>query len=141
MPGAANAEQKMTNRTASLVMMFIMALGASAVLMAILLWLLDGANAGGPWLLPVLAAGCQAAVLFLGRHHILSPGATASASRAAVTILIMVASTLAVAVAVVGGVRWLLGSVKGAPVVLFAVWFALLWMMVQRQARWPRTVR
>lgn len=131
----------MTNRTASLVMMFIMALVATAVLMAGLLRLLDGATASGPWLLPVLAAGCQAVVLFLGRHHILSPVCAASAGRAAITILMMVALTLAGAVAVVGGVRWLLGSVKGAPILLFAVWFVLLWMMVQRQARRPRTVR
>lgn len=131
----------MTNRTASLAMMFIMALVSTAVLMAVLLWILDGRAAGGPWLLPVLAASCQVTVLFLGRHHVLTPDAAASAARAATTILVMVGSTLAASLVVVGGVRWLLGSVKGAPIVLFVVWFVLLRMLVQRQAHWPRPIR
>lgn len=129
----------MTSRTASLLMLFVAALIATGVLLAVTVRVLEGSSASGPWLAPFIAVTCQATTLYLGRRFILPYRMAVSAARSAVTIVAMVASTMAIAAGVGWVVERTIGWVIASPVFTLALWFVLLWGAVSRQRNWnPR---
>jgi hypothetical protein len=126
----------MTNRTASLLMLFVAALMTTAVLLALIIGAIDSVEAAGPWLAPLVAVVCQTGMLYLGRRFILSPAFTTSASRAAFTILPLVIVTLLGAYAVGWSLRWAVERAVAAPALTLILWFALLSAAVNRQHNW-----
>jgi hypothetical protein len=131
----------MTNRTASLLMLFVVALGSAGVLLAMAVAALDRTAVSGPWLAPVVAGACQAVVLYLGRGYILPDAVAQRPGRAAVTIVSMVALTLAAAVGAVWTMRWASGVGAGASTLTLVVWFSLLWCAMQHQQKWHRPLK
>ena len=120
----------MTNQTMSLALAFAVAVGATGVLMAVAVQVLDGTGVAGPWLLPVVAGLTQCGVLWLGRRYILSPAITNATPRAAAVIITAVTLTMAVVAVVAWTVRAWLGPPPAA--LLIALWFALLWFVLLR---------
>jgi hypothetical protein len=127
----------MTNRTASLLLLFLVALLATGILLALAVRLLEGTAASGPWLAPLIAWVCQVIALYGGRRFILSRAVAASPGRSALTIILLVGGTMAVA----GAVGWLVARTIGGRVVppafMLALWFVLLWAAVSRRNAQP----
>ena len=129
----------MTSRTASLLLMFVAALGAAGVVLALVSRVVEGSAVVGMWLLPGVAALCLSVVLFVGRHYVLAPVVARAPVRAAVAIVGAVTITMTMAVVAVWGI---VGTVTGiaaqratGPLVLLSVWFGLLWVAFTRMAR------
>jgi hypothetical protein len=129
----------MTSRTASLLLMFVAALAAAGLVLALVSRVGEGSALVGAWLLPVIAALCLSVVLFVGRHYVLPPVIARSPVRAAVVIVGAVTITMTMAVVAVWGV---VGTVAGiaaqratGPLLLLSVWFGLLWAAFTRMAR------
>ena len=123
----------MTNRTASLLMLFVAALVATGLLLAIAVNALDGSRTAGPWLAPTIAVLSQVTMFYLGRRFILPPAVAQSGVRSAVTVAGMVIVTLGLAVAVVWLLQRASGRAVAAPTFTLLLWFALLWVAVRRQ--------
>lgn len=123
----------MTNRTGSLLFLFVAALVATAVLLALGVSLLATRGGAEPWLAPVIAVLCQATALYYGRHYILPPVSARSAGRSAIIIAAMVVATLAIAMAVVALLQWTSGRALTPPIVTLVLWFGLLWVAVRQQ--------
>jgi hypothetical protein len=131
----------MSTRTASLLMLFIAALMATGVVVAVGVAALHGSGAAGPWLVPVVAVVCHTTILFLGRHHILPVALAASLRRAAATVFAMVVVTLAVAWGGIWLLQWLIGRALVPATLTVLVWFVLLWLAVQRQQNWHLSLK
>jgi hypothetical protein len=122
-------------------MLFVAALIATGVLMAVAVGALDQTGMAGPWLVPVIAVLCQTTAFYLGRHHILPRTLAASATKSALTVIATVALTLAVATAGGWAVQWAVGRDVVAPALTLLLWFALLWLAVGWQQNWNWTVK
>jgi hypothetical protein len=125
----------MTDRTLSLLMLFVAALIAAGVLLGILVGWLEAARSA-PWLAPAVAVLCQVTLLFLGRRFILSPDVARSAMRSAVTVVGIVSLSLAAALGAVWLVQQGSGGTLFSPALTLIVWFALIWIAVRRQQKW-----
>ena len=123
----------MRTRTASLLMLFVVALLATGVLLALAVRALDGTTWSGPWLAPIIAAACQVVTLFAGRRFILSPVAAASPLRVAITLSLIVAGTMVIAAGVVWTVERTIGWILETPALILALWFVLLSAAIGRQ--------
>lgn len=127
----------MSNRTVSLLMLFVVGVMSTGALSGPALRALTPAGEPGPWLAPLLAIGCCTATFFLGRRFVL-PAATAEAPvRAAVTLLLLIGGSMLAAVVVVRSVRAVVGPVPG-PAPLLVLWFAALWLGVAALHRFAR---
>jgi hypothetical protein len=116
----------MTTRTASLLFLFLAAVGATFVLAGLGLAALARLDTGGPWVIPAAAWICGSGMFFLGRRYILPHGLARSTSLAAVTSLLLTAATLAT----VAGAAWAFrraGAQLAVPWML-ALWFVTLWV-------------
>lgn len=126
----------MSPRTASLLMLFVAALGVTGVLLAIAVRTLDGTEISGPWLAPTIAVLCQTIALYWGRWYVLPQRAWDSRARTAVVLATVVALTMAVAVAMVRSIQWIAGAELAIPSLTLPLWFALLWLIVSRGGFW-----
>lgn len=129
----------MTSRTASLLLMFVAAIGMAGLLLAMVTRVVEGTAVTGMWLWPLIASLCLSAVLFAGRHYVLPPTIARSPARSAVAIVFAVTLTMAVAVFAVWGVVGAVAETASPrvtrPMVLLSVWFGLLWVAFSRMAR------
>jgi hypothetical protein len=116
----------MSNRTVSLLLLFVAGLGAASILLAGAVRALDGTVASGPWLAPVLAVGCVTMMLYLGRRYVLPPSHARTAAPAAVRLTLTVAATLAVTALAIWIAQLTFGSVAALPVLGATLWFLLL---------------
>ena len=139
-------EAAMTNRTASLLLLFVMSLIVTGVLLALTIAAMDRAAldmgvASGPWLAPIAAVVCQTSIFYVGRHHILPHALAAASARAAVVLIVVVTITMTLAV----GSVWLLQQGVGGRFevrsVALPIWFALLWFAVCRQQIWHGSLK
>jgi hypothetical protein len=119
----------MTDRTVSLLFLFVGALVVGGVLLAMVVAIVDGTPLSGPWLAPLIALVCQVAALHLGRRYILPHPVADAPFRAGLIIAARVTVTLAVSVAVVWLMRWVLQWVsdRSLGALTIMLWFALLW--------------
>ena len=122
----------MTNRTASLLLLFVIGLGLTGMLLAAIIAAF-GPSAASPWIAPAVASLCATTVLHLGRQYILPPHLVDEITRAVFTLWVIVSVAL---VAALGSV-WLLersvGRLMNVPSVIVPLWFGFLWMLVRRQ--------
>jgi hypothetical protein len=130
----------MTNRTASLLMLFVAALIATGVLLGLVVTALDGTRWSGVWVAPLIAAVCQTIALYLGRRFILPPAVAQSRLHAAWSIVTIVAGALAAALLSVWAMRWVGARTFTMPSVTLVLWFIFLWLAVRRQ-HWHARVR
>ena len=131
----------MTNRTASLLMLFVAALIATGVSMAIAVSALEPTGVSGPWLVPAIAVLCYTTALYLGRHHILPRSLAESPARSVVTLGVMVVVTLSAAVVGARAAQWAIGREVATPALTLTLWFVLLWLAVRRQQNWHLAVK
>lgn len=119
----------MTNRTASLLLLFVVAWLLTALMMAMVLSLLVRADMPSPWVMPASALLCFTGTLFVGRHAILPADIAGSRVRAWLTLSMIVG----VGIAGVSLILWLVTAV-GVRVrsgVTIALGFAGLWLAVR----------
>lgn len=121
----------MTTRALSLLLLFVGALVAAGMLLAMAVSVLDGTSLSGPWLAPALAIVCEVVALYLGRHYILSPPVALTARRAALTIAVSVTLTLAAVLAVIWLVQWISGRSVPVPLLATGLWFVFLWLALR----------
>jgi hypothetical protein len=115
----------MTIRTLSLLLLFVIAFGISAVLAAAVQPLAVRFGASTPWVIPVSAIVCYSATLFLGRRFILPLAFAHSPARALVMLIAVTGASMGLAYGLVWGMQMLVG---GLPAVAgLAVWFGALW--------------
>lgn len=127
----------MTNRAASLLMLFVAGLILTGPLLAGALRLAEGFGGAGPWLAPAIAIVCCTLVFFAGRRFILPPATARSTPRALGTLLIVVGGTMVLAFSA----GWMLSSVFGrisAAVPVLILWFAALWWALSMLHRTDR---
>ena len=125
----------MSNRTASLLMLFVAAVLVTGVVLAAALRSLQGTAIAGPWMPPAFAVLCFTTVFYVGRRHLLPYRLAASPGRAAATLAVLTSLTLAAALGVVFVLRSAVGSAAEVPSVTLPLWFALLWLTLQRTRR------
>jgi hypothetical protein len=77
----------MTTRTFALLLLFVLALGLSAVLVAAIQPMAVRFDASTPWVVPLAAIVCYSATFFAGRHYILPFAVSHSAVRALATLV------------------------------------------------------
>ena len=123
----------MTNRTASLLVLFVGALVATGVLMAIAVRTLEPFGMSGPWIVPVIAVLCHTTAFHLGRRYILPRSLASSSAKSAVTLMFIVILTMAGAMAGAWGVQWAIGRQIASPALTLGLWFGLLWLAVRAQ--------
>lgn len=126
----------MTNRTVSLLMLYVGALGVAGVLLAMVVSIGGGSSELKPWLAPAIAVTCQTTMLFLGRRYILSHGLAEAAGRAGVALVSIVTLSLLGAL----GIMWLLHVIFGAVAdslnISLPLWFGFVWLGVRHQQIW-----
>lgn len=119
----------MTNRTASLLMLFAAALIVSGPLVGIVLRVVPGQVSGSAAIAPAVALLCFTAVFYFGRRFILPPDTHRSSLRALGTLFAILAVTMVVAF----GIGWVLNAAIGGisiSVPAFVLWFAALWWVI-----------
>jgi hypothetical protein len=119
-----------TNRTASLLMLFCAALFTTGVLLALAVSALDRPS---PWLLPALAVVSQIAAFYVGRDALLPREMAAARLRAAGTLIIRVVVTLGLAVSIAWGGLWIAGRPDISNVLIVVIWFVLLRVAFRRR--------
>jgi hypothetical protein len=129
----------MTIRTASLLMLFVVAFGASAVLLAAIQPMAMRLDVSTPWLAPAIAVVCYSATLFWGRRYILPYQIAISAPQAWMTLVVLTVGSMALVYGVVWLARRYVVVIPGAAVA--ALWFTALWVAVQALHRTTRPSR
>ena len=129
----------MTNRTTSLLLLFVSGLGVTGLLLAALIAAL-GSSATSPWMAPVVASLCATWVLYVGRRYILPPSLLTSPTRALAILAAIVSTALAVSMGTVWLLEWSVGRVMHVPSLIVPLWYAILWVLVQRQHPQHRSV-
>lgn len=122
----------MTNRTMSLLLLFVVSLLICAAVLAAAVPLAARADLSLPWLPPLVATIAATAVFYRGRGHLLPPAVATSRSRSLATLTVIVAVTLAGAVALVWSVQALAGRDLPVPVPTMIAWFVGLRAAVAR---------
>ena len=120
----------MTNRTASLFLLFAIATIATGVVVALGVTVATRFGISGPWLLPVLANASYVAVFFFGRQYILPEPIAHSRLYSLLTLTGMMALTSVVA----GSIVWLLAAVFHTPlrgaIPMMAVYFVVIFVAI-----------
>lgn len=113
----------MTNRTMSLLVLFVASLMICAAVLAAAVPLAARADLSVPWLPAVLAAVTAIALFYGGRIYLLPASVAASRVRSLATLTVVVCVTLAGAVALVWSVQTLAGRDLPVPVPTMIAWF------------------
>jgi hypothetical protein len=118
----------MTTRTFALLLLFVLALGLSAVLVAAIQPMAVRFDASTPWVVPLAAIVCYSATFFAGRHYILPFAVSHSAVRALATLVAVTVVSMGLAYGLVRLTRMVVVGVPG--VVALLIWFGALWLAV-----------
>jgi hypothetical protein len=121
-------EDVMTTRTFALLLLFVLALGLSAVLVAAIQPMAVRFDASTPWVVPLAAIVCYSATFFAGRHYILPFAVSHSAVRALATLVAVTVVSMGLAYGLVRLTRMVVVGVPG--VVALLIWFGALWLAV-----------
>jgi hypothetical protein len=129
----------MTHRTLSLLMLFVVAFGVSAVLVAVIQPVAVRFALSTPWLVPLVGIVCYCATFFGGRRYILPYELANSSLRAALAL----AALVSVSMMSVYGVFWFARPIVGGLPGPFALllWFVTLWTAIYVLHRAPRQRR
>jgi hypothetical protein len=125
----------MSNRTVALLMLFVAALIAAGILLALMLRVLEGTSISGPWLAPMIAVLSLTLTFYWGRRYILPRSLADASARAVLALTFTVSVTLAATLVFMWAARWIVGLGLETPSVAVPVWFALLWLVLPRPVR------
>ena len=118
----------MTARTLSLFLLFVIALGVSAVLVAAVQPMAVQFDASTPWSVPMIALVCYSVTLFAGRRHILPGWMSDAAGPAFAALIVITVGSMGLAYGLVRLAHTLIGAVPAGVALL--IWFGTLWLGV-----------
>ena len=116
-------------RATSFLLLWVMALGISAVAVAAVQPAAVATDLSSPWMVPLLAGLCYSVTFFLGRHYILPHRVARSSAQAGISVISVIGLSMALVYAIVWALRSSVGGMPGAAVLL--LWFAVLWFALR----------